>query len=295
MIYPETILRSRITAVLMALLCLAPGLIGCGGGDDSPAAPSSTPVRLDPGATLLGAGWVNDWLWVPADLLREQICAMADNGWDAYLIEMGGAARWNGHTEAEARTALAERYPLLVQWCADEGLILLNSVQNDNAGQGKFGDQSPPLSGQVSFSAFLVNLIATVGRPDVVLVQPVAETQTAAGVDLERLCANNLSHFTLVNNAGSRPDTKPVWADYNATHPWTLSTIYSEDIIVGDTTPFIIQMDADGDMSGFTNPAMVQEAYDASRSAGSLLFGVYIFDAGPTPAVDYATLEGVQR
>lgn len=287
---PETILQSRITAALMALLCLLPGFIGCG-GDDSPAAPSSTPVILCPGDTIAAYGRVNDWPWISADLLHEEICALADNGWRGYLIEMGGSARLGKVSEEAAKSAIGERYPLLVQWCAEEGLTILNSVQNDNAGQGKFGDRSPPLSGQVGFSAWLVGLIASVGRPDVVVVQPVAETQTPAGSDLERLCASVLTNFTLVNNFASRPETKPAWATYNATHPWSIESISEAEIIVGDTSPIIIETDADGNMSGPSSPEQATRFYLACSSAGALFSGLYIFSHdGP---VDYATIESV--
>ena len=126
---PETILQSRITAALMALLCLLPGFIGCG-GDDSPAAPSSTPVILCPGDTIAAYGRVNDWPWISADLLHEEICALADNGWRGYLIEMGGSARLGKVSEEAAKSAIGERYPLLVQWCAEEGLtIAVEAIQ----------------------------------------------------------------------------------------------------------------------------------------------------------------------
>lgn len=292
-----SLFRSRIAAAIMALSAVAPAawIVGC--EDHGSGGTASAPlerVALESGRTLIGAGWVNDWCWVPSGLLREQVRAMADAGWDAYLIEMGVAARWNGHTEEEVRKVIAERYPELVDMLADEGMILLNSIQNDNAGEGKFDDRSPPLSEQTEFSDWLVGLVAAVGRPDVVMVQPVAETKTDAGFALEDLCAAVLTNFTLVNNAGSRPDEKPFWAAYNATHPWGIESVYAEDIVVNDTTQAIIELDADGNMEGATSPAAVQRFFDKCRSVGAGLAGLYIFSAGDNPEVDYETINGVR-
>lgn len=287
--------KSRLLAAAMVAAAIAPALliIGCEDDSSGSSAAPAAPVVLEAGRTLLGGGWVNDWCWVPEDLLRGQIHAMAQAGWDAYIIEMGGAARWDGHSEEEARAVIAECYPVLVDMLADEGMVLLNSVQNDNSGEGKFSDRSPPLSAQAEFSAWLVNLVAAVARPDVVMVQPVAETKTAAGFALEDLCAAVLTNFTLVNNAGSRPDQTPSWAAYDATHPWSIETINGEDLVVGDTSPFIIEVDGDGDMAGWTSPDQVRRAYAACRAAGALFFGLYLFDAGEVPAIDYDTIRGV--
>ena len=291
--------RSRIAAACMAVIAVAPALwiTGCEDGHSS-SQPSTVPQRvvLESGKTLLFGGWVNDWCWVPSSLLREQIDAMADAGWDGYLIEMGGSAKWGDFTEEENRSVISIRYAELVDMLAARGMLLLNSVQNDNAGKGKYGDQSPPLDEQQEFSAFLVNTIDAVGRPDVVMVQPVAETESNGGYALERLCAAVLTDFTLVNNGnGGRPNEKPAWATYNAAHPWGVDSIKAEDIVVGDTRQFIEEMDATGNMTGDTNPAKVQEAYDRCGEEGVGLFGLYLFDAGDNPKVDYATIQGVVK
>ena len=279
--------RGITIAVLLAALCAA-----C---EDRGGASSGEPVMdravLASGETLLFGGWVNDWCWVPEETLRAQIDAMQDAGWDGYLIEMGGSARWRGHTEEEARKVIAERYPELVDMLAARRMKLINSVQNDNAGKGKYGDKSPPLSGQTSFSHWLVGLIAAVGRPDVVLVQPVAETESAAGFALERYCAAVLTNFTLVNNAGSRPESKPAWAHYNADHPWSIEKTSKEDIVISDTSTFIRELDANGNMTGATNPDRVMAAYQKCRSLGVKLFGLYLFDAGEQPEIDNATIK----
>lgn len=279
-------------------ICIIPAIAGflCSCDDNETSTgvtyPPSRAVLAD-GETLLFGGWVNDWCWVPEELLRAQLDAMQDAGWDGYLIEMGGSARWRGHTEEEARKVIAERYPELVDMLAARRMKLINSVQNDNAGKGKYGDKSPPLSGQTSFSHWLVGLIAAVGRPDVVLVQPVAETESAAGFALERYCATVLTNFTLVNNAGSRPESKPSWAHYNADHPWSIEKTSKEDIVITDTSTFIRELDSNANMTGATDPARVMAAYQKCRSLGVKAFGLYIFDAGEQPEIDHATITGM--
>ena len=281
---------SAALAIAAALALLSLGS-GCDDSDASEGVVYPAPrAVLASGETLLFGGWVDDWCWVPEETLRAQIDAMQDAGWDGYLIEMGGSARWRGHTEEEARAILAERYSVLVDMLAARRMKLLNSIQNDNAGKGKYGDKSPPLSKQTAFSHWLVNLVSAVGRPDVVLVQPVAETESAAGFALEQYCATVLTNFTLVNNAGSRPDERPTWAHYNADHPWSIEKTAREDIVVNDTSTFIRELDANGNMTGATNPDRVMAAYQKCRSLGVKLFGLYLFDAGEQPEIDHATI-----
>lgn len=288
--------RARLAAACLAVLAISPALwiTGCedGGSESSASAPSAR-VVLEEGRMLRLYGRVNDWPWIEESILLDEVAALDRAGWDGYLIEMGGAARWDGHPEAEARAIIGERYPVLVDALGDRGMVLLNSIQNDNAGKGKYGDRSPPLSDQVSFSTWLVSLVAAVGRPDVVMVQPVAETESPAGFDLENYCAAVLTNFTLVNNAGSRPDEKPSWAHYNAAHPWSIAEIYPEDVVINDTSTGIIELDASGDMSGPTNPDQVSRFLDRCEEAGAFASGVYVFSH--TGAIDLATIQGVSK
>ena len=289
-------LRSRIAAACMAVLAIAPALWITGCDDHRTGSASVQPparVVLAEGRMLRLYGRVNDWPWIDEAVLMDEVEALHSAGWDGYLVELGGAARWDGHAESDARAIIAERYPALVDALADRGMVLINSVQNDNAGKGKYGDRSPPLSGQVGFSTWLVSLVAAVGRPDVVMVQPVAETESDAGYDLERLCASVLTNFTLVNNAGSRPSSKPSWAHYNATHNWSIAKVYAEDIVVNDTSTAIIEVDADGNMDGPTNPDQVARFFARCEEVGAKAAGVYVFSHdGP---IDYATIQGVPR
>ena len=289
--------RSRIAAACMAVLAIAPALwiTGCEDGGSSGSGAPSVPARvvMEEGRTLRLYGRVNDWPWVEESVLMDEVEALHAAGWDGYLIEMGGAARWDGHAESDARAIIAERYPALVDALADRGMVLINSVQNDNAGKGKYGDRSPPLSGQVGFSTWLVSLVAAVGRPDVVMVQPVAETESAAGFDLEEHCASVLTNFTLINNAGSRPDAKPSWAHYNAAHPWSISGVYREDVVINDTSTAIIEVDATGDMAGPTNPDQVARFLARCEQVGALAAGVYVFNHDGD--IDIATIRGAAK
>ena len=290
------LLRSRIAAAVMAALAIAPALWITGCEDHRSGSASVQPparVVLAEGRMLRLYGRVNDWPWIDEAVLLEEVAALDKAGWDGYLVELGGAARWRGHSEEEARALIGERYPVLVDALGDRGMVLLVSVQNDNAGKAKFGDKSPPLSGQVGFSAWLVNLVASVGRPDVAMVQPVAETESDAGYALERLCASVLTNFTLVNNAGSRPSFKPAWAHYNATHNWSIAKVYDEDIVVNDTSTAIIEVDADGNMDGPTNPHQVARFLARCEEVGAKAAGVYVFSHdGP---IDHSTIQGVPR
>lgn len=293
-----TLWKSRLVAAMMAVLSILPGLclIGCEGDSSGSAAESFGPVVLDPSTTLAFYGRAYDWLWVEETVMREEIKALAENGWDGYLIELGASAGLGDVTEAEARERIAERYPMMVDACADEGLFLfVGGVQNDNAGEGKYLSNEPPLSEQTEHSAWLVNLIAAVGRPDVVMVQPCSETKTQAGRDLERLCAQVLTNFTLVSNPnkGEVSADGGKWADYEAMHPWSIDDIVKADIIVGDTSGQIKELDLDGDMDGPCSPSSVYKFLKKCESVGAMLAGVYVFDfLGP---VDYATIEALGK
>ena len=125
------------------------------------------------------------------------------------------------------------------------------------------------------------------------MVQPVAETESDAGYDLERLCASVLTNFTLVNNAGSRPSSKPSWAHYNATHNWSIAKVYAEDIVVNDTSTAIIEVDADGNMDGPTNPDQVARFLARCEQVGALAAGVYVFNHDGD--IDIATIRGAAK
>ena len=116
------------------------------------------------------------------------------------------------------------------------------------------------------------------------LVQPCSETKTAAGRNLERLCAEKLAAFALVSNPnrGEKSADGGRWADYKAVHPWSVESISKADVVVSDTGRIIAELDADGDMDGPQNPQAVSTFLRACESAGALIAGDYVFNhAGP--------------
>ena len=87
--------------------------------------------------------------------------------------------------------------------------------------------------------------------------------------------------------------SKPSWAHYTAAHNWSIAKVYAEDIVVNDTSTAIIEVDADGNMDGPTNPHQVARFLTRCEEVGAKAAGVYVFSHdGP---IDHATIQGVPR
>lgn len=208
--------------------------------------PQQSPQRIETGHTQVWYGRVNWWASAGKRTLRKDLIRCAVEGVSGYHIEMAGWADTSGYRKQwgndERLRDVEEMYEWLVKQCRALGLWLFVSITNDNAGSGKYGDAGIPLSRVREDVTRLISIVLRNG-PDNVLVQPVGETQTSAGRDIENEAARALEGFRLVYNGNSRPTSHPPWAQYHAFHPFgTTAPVPSSAIVVSDTGSIINQL-----------------------------------------------------
>jgi len=206
------------------------------------------------GESWTGYGPVNRW----HDINAGWIGKLARNGIKVAHIEFWGWARYAKWDDFET---LEKRYRELVRACRMYGVTLFVSYTNDNTGSGKYGDARVPLSryladGHIDWG---IHLIKKVGK-SFVWIQPVGETQTAAGRAIEEKCMRELAGFPMIYNGGSRPTTcPPNWAGF-AFHPMnTGQSIPANAIVVTDTSPILIELQ--GDLMGSHASTDILSAY----------------------------------
>ena len=114
----------------------------------------------------------------------------------------------------------------LVRACKLTNRILFVSVCNDNKGSGKYGDDRRGLS---EFRPQISKALGWIKDCDWdgLYVQPVGETRTSAGAQIEAEAAGMFPASRLVRNTGSRPTSGGGWAAQFAYHAARL----------GDTVP----------------------------------------------------------
>jgi len=157
---------------------------------------------------MTGYGRVNWWASGGRDALREDIIQCAVNGVAIYTIEMAGWAEtgayrkaWGNDTKIKEVVAC---YELAVKLCRTFGMWLHVSIVNDNMGLKKYGDPGIFLRQVMDEAQALCQVIKRNG-PANVLIQPVGETQTSAGVAFTEYCKRELGGFLLCNNNRSKP------------------------------------------------------------------------------------------
>lgn len=210
---------------------------------DNPQDTHVPPPALKRGRTLAGYGRVNAWA-TSEDELLDDIMDCKRFGVDIYHIEF---LAWNpyelhGHGD---RMEVAKRcYGAAISECRKLGMWLFVSFANSNTGSGKYGDAGIPLSKMGDTIEWAKRVILDEG-PDNVLFQPMAETGGDFNGSLESTLAREFKEagFLLVNNKGSRPNSKPSWASWNAWHPFgTGDSIPADQIIVSDTGKIIQEL-----------------------------------------------------
>lgn len=228
-----------ITIIVISIVLVLLALAGAGyyfyrrhrkGGGKTIAPP---PLTI--GKTLAGYGRVNKWAADKKTLLKD-IAACAKYGVKIYHIELFS---WDGtvpDTEQE-RKQMEECYAALISACRKNGMWLFISAFNANLGSGKYGDPGIPLAKYPNEINWALSLVKKHGRENV-LLQPMAETGSGFPAQLEAKIAGEFGGmgYSLVNNHGSRPSSKPAWAAWNAWHCWHITDdTPSNQIIVSDT------------------------------------------------------------
>ena len=293
-------IRSRIAAAAMAVVAIAPGLIilGCGGDGldfgnrELPAIGSKT---------LAIYGRVNQWAWADgatveraAEILHSEIRALAAAGWDGYQIEMWGWVRYANLTPEEGMERIRVVFPLLVQWCRENGIWLFISGVNDNQHLGKYGSTARWLSEDASQVDECLDLIVESGTNNII-VQPVGETQTSDGAEIEDGWPKVLGPlgYYLVNNNGSRPSDTKSWSDAYCVHVWTVkdaAEVEKDAWVNNDTHWGIVDLSADGTTEGPCDPEEVAAYVTTAREKGRPAIMVYAFGYSGADGLDLAAI-----
>ena len=207
------------------------------------------PPEIKQGGFQVWYGLVNAWAMVPKTM-DKVVDECAEAGVSGIHIELAGWSRsdmWSDKWIADTSQA----YRRLLARCRRRGLWLFVGVANDNMGSRKYGDPGIRMTDVYHQVLKLVHLVRDEG-PDNVIVQPVGETQTPAGVKLEQDCILLLPEFPLVYNGGvGRPGNIPAGFKYRAWHPLKVTDeVPSDAIAVSDTGSIILQLGV-----GLTGPA----------------------------------------
>ena len=245
----------------------------------APLLPRRKPPSLG-GRLLTGYGRVNCWASGGKQALRRDICRCAANGVAIYHIEMAGWADTSAYRlvvgSDERMRETKALYTFAVGLCRSFGMWMFVSIVNDNMGSRKYGDPGVPLSKAMSEAADLAACVRNRGK-DNVLVQPVGETQTAAGAAFTAYCLRDLHGFTFVNNAGSRPSSSAGMQHF-AWHPFKTADIAKAPrgaLIVSDTGSIIQELGHGLDGAG--KPDHLKAYVAACRKAGARAAIYYAF------------------
>ncbi len=254
-----------------AAVLIGGSLVGC---EDEAQAPP--PIRA--GETQAWYGRANTWASAGLAALQADVAACADAGVSGYIIELGG---WGGTAtfgSEAAKAATETAYRQLLGWCRSRGLWLFVTIGNDNTGFSRYGDPGIPLAAQADWIEWAIDLIRSHGAQNVV-VQPCAETKTAAGYQLEARCAERLDGFTLVCNGNEgRPVQTEPWAAFRAWHPLLGTDDYPSDaLIVSDSGDLIRLLSRDGSMDGPGDPDKLRAWVRMVKAKGSPVAGYYAF------------------
>lgn len=172
-------------------------------------------ARMPAPPLFCGAGNVNWWRRTDP---REATAQLVRRGIDAYTIEVFGWAETSAESYGDVRGVIRDLENAIF-WCRRRRLLLFASVVNDNAHLTKYGNTTPVLLGDHMPDVQRVLDVLRKRQYDGLYVQPVAETQTAAGTAIEAMAARTLPRKMLVaNSEGGRPRSIPAWATYAAYH-----------------------------------------------------------------------------
>lgn len=229
------------------------------------------------GATQAWYGRVNRWM-LSRDTLVKELNAMAKAGVQGYMIEMSGWGRYNNQQWTDKWVKEVEReYLWLLGQCRARNLKLFASVVNDNMGQGKYGDSGPRLEKVYPMAVKLLDVVRKGGSKGV-FVQPVAETQTAAGRKFEQEAVKRLGGFQLVyNGSGGHPGGASGGMQWFAVHPGKVAMECARAALVISDHGLIIRELANGRLDGPGNPAKIEEWAKRCRKKGNPVCGYYAF------------------
>jgi len=235
------------------------------------------------GAPQVWYGRVN-WWWKSRSLWKKEMDALVQHGGSGYMIELAGwrsavgqESKW--WTDSWVKNQL-ELYRQIHKDAKDRGLWLFVSIVNDNMGSGKYGDKKQFNVGNCYDKCVkLLEGIIKDGKDNVV-VQPVAETQTAGGRKFEDYAKTQLAKagfLTCNNGAGGHPSGTN-GMNFYAVHPSKVSaTNPSSAFVISDHGLIIREMNIGGALVAHGNPDKVTQFVQNNKKRGVPVIGYYAF------------------
>jgi hypothetical protein len=222
-------------------------------------------------------GRVNNWNDLATT--REEIAACHKYGVDGYMIELAGC---KGEPDNQwTKTWLKDteqNYKQLVKACRINHLWLFVSIVNDNMGQHKYGDKQPKLEQVMPMAQQLAQIVKKYGHKNII-VQPVAETQTASGEYFQSYCIQELKDFPLVYNGNAGWPTESIHGmSYIAVHPGDINdNIPAGAFTISDNGSIIRQLSINDSYDGKANPQTLIKWATHVKSCHSPIAGYYAF------------------
>jgi hypothetical protein len=209
-----------------------------------PPAPTPTPGPVSPivypitrPSEFLSYGLDNMWMEQSLSVTLQMAAALRTAGLTATTIEYYGRADRGryGHGEIP-RGPFREFHRAMIS----QTTSVFVSIANDNKGLNKPGNSPGELINYMPDLKETVDWFAEMRFPGVI-IQPVAETRTVGGRELESYAVAKLKGiYPLVYNGGSRPTSAHVGYDWFAYHPLSLDDAGPRNaFVITDTTPAI--------------------------------------------------------
>ena len=285
-------------------ICIIPAIAGFLCSCENGGSKSNHDLAPIGSKTLAMYGRVNEWAFCSGapletvlDTMRKEAEALAANGWDGGQIELWSWVRYSGIGSAAGMQRIREVFPEMVRVYRKLGLWLVVSGANDNQGLGKWGDPGIPLSKDAGFTDECLALVLAQG-PENMIVQPVCETQTSAGRDMERKWAAALkpAGFFLLDNHGSRPTRQQAWADAAVWHPCSLDLSgIAQTLWVNNDCGLAIMAMSGGGMRDPANPSAVAKYLADGIARGFPAIMVYAWGHADLDIQAIQAIRGVQR
>ena len=210
-------------------------------------------------------------------LLSKELDVMEKYGVTGYVIEMTGASpnKWTDKWNKEIK----EAYEYLLSECRARNMWLHVSIANDNLGKGKYGDPGTrTIATEMTRFKYFCKIVKDNG-PKNVVVQPVAETQTAGGKQFETYCKNELKGFlTCYNGNGGHPSGTNGMT-YYAVHPSKISAKNPNNaLIISDHGQLIRELNQGGALYQHGDPNKITTWVKNNKAIGVPVIGYYAFE-----------------
>lgn len=231
---------------------------------------------IEVGKTQVWYGREGQWN-TDLKLLSKELDVMEKYGVTGYVIEMIGASpnKWTDKWNKEIK----EAYEYLLSECRTRNMWLHVSIANDNLGKGKYGDPGTrTIATEMTRFKYFCKIVKDNG-PKNVVVQPVAETQTAGGKQFETYCKNELKGFlTCYNGNGGHPSGTNGMT-YYAVHPSKISAKNPNNaLIISDHGQLIRELNQGGTLYQHGDPNKITTWVKNNKAIGVPVIGYYAFE-----------------